>query len=112
MKRNQQHAALVLGYLLTALAALTVNAHDGAHASVHDTVRVTELYPAHLRTASFVAVSAEGWTAPAEFTTAPAGAAPFSFIYMGDAQNGLDRWGVLLQKAYRSRPDAAFYLLA
>jgi acid phosphatase type 7 len=56
--------------------------------------------------------SPNGWTEPAEFTTAPAGAAPFSFIYMGDAQNGLDRWGVLLHNAYRARPDAAFYLMA
>lgn len=56
--------------------------------------------------------SPDGWTEPAEFTTAPAGAAPFSFIYMGDAQNGLDRWGVLLHNAYRARPDAAFYLMA
>ena len=31
---------------------------------------------------------------------------------MGDAQNGLDRWGVLLHNAYRARPDAAFYLMA
>ncbi len=53
-----------------------------------------------------------GWTEPVEFTTAPAGAVPFSFIYMGDAQNGLDRWGVLLHNAYRARPDAAFYLMA
>jgi hypothetical protein len=56
--------------------------------------------------------SADGWSEPAEFTTAPAAVAPFSFIYMGDAQNGLDRWGVLLQKAYHARPDAAFYLMA
>ena len=56
--------------------------------------------------------SPDGWTEPVEFTTAPAGAEPFSFIYMGDAQNGLDRWGVLLHNAYRARPDAAFYLMA
>lgn len=56
--------------------------------------------------------SPEGWTEPAEFTTAPPGAVPFSFIYMGDAQNGLDRWGILLHNAYRARPDAAFYLMA
>jgi hypothetical protein len=56
--------------------------------------------------------SPDGWAEPAEFKTAPAGAEPFSFIYMGDAQNGLDRWGVLLHKAYRARPDAAFYLMA
>jgi hypothetical protein len=56
--------------------------------------------------------SADGWTEPVEFTTAPAGAVPFSFVYMGDAQNGLDQWGVLLRNAYRARPDAAFYLMA
>lgn len=56
--------------------------------------------------------SRAGWTEFAEFTTAPAGIVPFAFVYMGDAQNGLDRWGTLLQQAYRTRPDAAFYLMA
>lgn len=54
----------------------------------------------------------DGWTELAEFTTAPSGAQPFSFIYMGDAQNGLDRWGTLVHNAYRSRPEAAFYIMA
>jgi 3',5'-cyclic AMP phosphodiesterase CpdA len=31
---------------------------------------------------------------------------------MGDAQNGLDRWGTLVHNAFRSRPDAAFYIMA
>lgn len=53
-----------------------------------------------------------GWSDPAEFTTAPARAVPFSFIYMGDAQNGLDRWGLLVTNAFQARPDAAFYLMA
>ena len=48
----------------------------------------------------------------AEFTTAPRGIEPFSFIYMGDAQNGLERWGSLIQGAFRRRPDAAFYVMA
>jgi acid phosphatase type 7 len=52
------------------------------------------------------------WSAEGEFTTAPPGIKPFSFIYMGDAQNGLDRWGTLLKNAFRSRPDAAFYIMA
>ena len=56
--------------------------------------------------------SADGWMELAEFTTAPAGAQPFSFVYMGDAQNGLDRWGTLVHNAFRSRPDAAFYVMA
>ena len=56
--------------------------------------------------------SEAGWLGPAEFTTAPASAQPFSFIYMGDAQNGLDRWGTLAHNALRSRPEAAFYVMA
>ena len=31
---------------------------------------------------------------------------------MGDAQNGLDRWGTLVHNAFRFRPDAAFYIMA
>ena len=56
--------------------------------------------------------SNDNWSALAEFTTAPEQTKPFSFIYMGDAQNGLDRWGSLVQRAYRQRPDAAFYIMA
>lgn len=55
---------------------------------------------------------AQGWIPYAEFTTAPAAEKPFSFVYLGDAQNGLDRWGVLLRKAFSTRPDAAFYVMA
>ncbi|HVY69620.1 MAG TPA: metallophosphoesterase family protein, partial [Verrucomicrobiae bacterium] len=56
--------------------------------------------------------SREAWSRPAEFTTAPTRTKPFSFIYMGDAQNGLDTWGKLVRRAYQDRPDAAFYLMA
>ena len=48
----------------------------------------------------------------AEFTTAPATARPFSFVYMGDAQNGLERWESVIQRAHRHRPDTAFYVMA
>ena len=54
----------------------------------------------------------DGWTALAEFTTAPDDVEPFSFIYMGDVQNGFAHWRSLVTRAYRERPDAAFYLLA
>jgi hypothetical protein len=76
------------------------------------TVELTGLDPG---TAYVYAVgdgSRAGWSEWREFTTAPAGRVPFSFIYMGDAQNGLDRWGSLVHTAFRERPDAAFYLLA
>ncbi|GMV99473.1 MAG: hypothetical protein AMXMBFR84_06120 [Candidatus Hydrogenedentota bacterium] len=54
----------------------------------------------------------KGWTEYNEFTTAPEGIEPFSFVYMGDAQNGLERWGTLVHNAYNKRPDAAFYIMA
>lgn len=48
----------------------------------------------------------------ASFTTAPAGPVPFKFVYMGDAQNGLDTWGNLVHHAHATQPDAAFYIMA
>jgi len=56
--------------------------------------------------------SEDGWSELYEFTTAPEGESAFSFIYLGDAQNGLDRFGSLLKAAHRERPDAAFYVMA
>ncbi|MCL4215744.1 MAG: fibronectin type III domain-containing protein, partial [Candidatus Hydrogenedentes bacterium] len=53
-----------------------------------------------------------GWLKAETFETAPSGVAPFKFIYMGDAQNGLDAWGTLVHKAYDEEPDAAFYIMA
>ncbi|MBI1321520.1 MAG: hypothetical protein GC168_21585 [Candidatus Hydrogenedens sp.] len=49
------------------------------------------------------------WTA---FETAPAGPEPFRFVYMGDAQNGLDDWGNLVHKCFEKFPDAKFYIMA
>jgi len=54
----------------------------------------------------------DGWTEWTAFTTAPAEIEPFKFIYMGDAQNGLDTWGNLVQKSFQAEPDAAFYVMA
>jgi len=76
------------------------------------TATLNRLNPATTYVYSVGDGSAAGWTAPAEFTTAPAKAVPFSFVYMGDAQNGLDQWGILLRNAHQARPDAAFYLMA
>jgi len=55
---------------------------------------------------------AGNWRETAVFTTAPAETVPFTFIYMGDAQNGLDTWGELAHKSIRAQPDAAFYVMA
>lgn len=73
---------------------------------------LTGLEPATTYVYSVGDGSSNGWTGFAEFTTAPDGNRPFSFIYMGDAQSGLERWGSLVHGAYRERPDAAFYIMA
>ncbi len=76
------------------------------------TVELTGLEPGTTYRYAVGDGSRRGWSEFREFTTAGDGSAPFSFIYMGDAQNGLDRWGSLVQGAFRERPDAAFYLMA
>lgn len=76
----------------------------------HHTVLLTNLQPA--TTYSYTVGAGRDWSTPAEFTTAPSSPAAFSFIYMGDAQNGLNYWGALLRDAFRANQDAAFYLVA
>ena len=76
------------------------------------TVTLTDLEPQTTYVYSVGNGDPDGWSELKEFTTAPNSVVPFSFVYMGDAQNGLDRWGTLVNNAYRSRPDAAFYIMA
>ncbi len=54
----------------------------------------------------------ETWGEWRTFETEPAADTAFSFVYMGDAQNGLDTWGELVRTAHRKHPDAAFYVMA
>jgi len=51
------------------------------------------------------------WSAPAEFTTAPDGDAPFSFFYCSDTHNHQD-WGELLRATFERHPEAAFCTIA
>ncbi len=53
-----------------------------------------------------------GWSPSHTIRTAPATLRDFGFLYLGDAQCGLERWGELLHAARKHRPDAAFLLLA
>ncbi len=56
---------------------------------------------------------AEGhWSEWTTFKTAPAKEQPFRFVYMGDAQNGLDDWGRLMTRCFTDFPDAHFYIMA
>lgn len=52
------------------------------------------------------------WTEWSQFTTAPEGAASFSFVYLGDAQQGFDAWGRLLHRVRQTCPEAAFCIIA
>ncbi|MGY0560586.1 fibronectin type III domain-containing protein [Luteimonas sp. A277] len=54
----------------------------------------------------------EQWGEERSFNTGPSQGEPFSFIYMGDAQTGLDGWGELVRKAHAETPQAAFYVMA
>ena len=76
------------------------------------TVRLTGLEPDTTYVYAVGDGSRDGWSDMAEFSTAPARVKPFSFIYMGDAQNGLDRWGSVVHRAFRDEPQAAFYIMA
>lgn len=74
------------------------------------TAMMTGLQPAS--TYDYSVGSGGAWSEWSTFTTAPAKTVPFKFIYMGDAQNGLDTWGVLLDKAFAEESDAAFHIMA
>jgi hypothetical protein len=53
-----------------------------------------------------------GWSPGHAVRTAPSALRDFGFLYLGDAQCGLERWGYLLHAAHEHRPDAGFLLLA
>ncbi len=56
--------------------------------------------------------SAGGWSPWRKVRTAPERPRSFRFLYLGDAQCGLEAWGKLLQNAHVRLPDAGFILLA
>lgn len=51
------------------------------------------------------------WTGWMNFKTAPQTPEPFSFLYMGDPQVGLEFWGKLLRGAYQRHPGIAFHVV-
>lgn len=54
----------------------------------------------------------EHWSGEHQFVTAPGEGDSLRFIYMGDAQNGLETWGELLHAAHKRFPGTAFYTIA
>jgi acid phosphatase type 7 len=52
------------------------------------------------------------WSGEHSFRTAPREPQPFTFVYLGDAQNGLNEWGALMKDIHQRHPEVKFYLLA
>jgi len=52
----------------------------------------------------------DAWSEPARFTTAGTGQ-EFSFLYMGDIQDGLADWGNMLREVWAENPELKFILL-
>ena len=53
------------------------------------------------------------WSEWADFRTASSEAAPFSFVYFGDAQNDVkSHWSRVVRRAFRDAPRASFFLHA
>ena len=59
-------------------------------------------------------MGAEGyWSEWLQTRTAPENAEPFTFLYFGDAQDGLDsHWARVIRAAYRTAPDSRFAIHA
>ena len=56
--------------------------------------------------------SPSGWSPWYSARTAPATPRDYSFLYLGDAQCELEKWGELARRAVQARPDAGFMVLA
>jgi hypothetical protein len=56
--------------------------------------------------------SPAGWGPWRSVKTAPGPAGDLRFLYLGDAQTGLERWGRLLRAAHHRHPDIDFLLIA
>ncbi len=52
------------------------------------------------------------WSHWYTFKTEPLQTQSFSFIYLGDAQNGFEEWGKLLKTSVEKCPDCSFILMA
>ena len=84
----------------------------------------TDLSEANYHTAEFTGLTPNtkyvyrvgdgtNWSEWSQFTTAAGEAAPFSFIYVGDAQNDvLSLWSRVIRQAFSDDPKAAFTLHA
>ncbi len=54
---------------------------------------------------------AQAWSQWFDFTTAPAGPAPLSFVYLGDSQGAWEKWQPAVTAAAETSPHAVFYTI-
>jgi len=85
---------------------------------------ITDLGPSLRHTARFKGLQPDSqylyrvgdgnnWSEWADFKTASAEAAAFSFVYFGDAQNDVkSHWSRVVRRAFRDAPKASFFLHA
>ena len=92
------------------VATTTVFASDLGTAHYH-AIELRDLSPA--TTYAYRVGDGVNWTEWQHFRTAKQGAAPFTFVYFGDAQNDVrTHWSRVFREAFRSAPQAAFTLHA
>ena len=77
----------------------------------HFTAVLRDLEPATTYVYSVGSPDADAWREEAEFTTAPDGAAPFSFMCFADTHYKAE-WGKFLHAAFKQHPETAFYMIA
>ncbi len=75
------------------------------------TAVLTDLKPATTYEYQVGSASADAWNALAEFTTAPDGAAPFTFFHCSDTHSN-EEWGVVLADTVARHPEAAFTVIS
>ena len=93
------------------LAAITRPYTTELSAALYHTVEFSDLEPETRY--SYRVGDGTNWSEWADFTTAADSAEPFTFIYVGDAQNEVKSlWSRLIRQAYGDAPGAAFTLHA
>ena len=86
-------------------------ARDAQVISNYHSVTFQDLQPATLY--AYRVGDGEIWSEWIQFRTASEEEAPFSFLYVGDAQNYiLELWSRLIREGYRKGPDASFIIHA
>ncbi|HQE81720.1 MAG TPA: metallophosphoesterase family protein [Candidatus Hydrogenedentes bacterium] len=74
------------------------------------TAALTGLQPAAAYVYRVGDATPDHWSEESEFTTGPASATPFTFVFMGDTHRS-PQWGEMLGNAFARHPETAFYML-